>query len=53
MIIGQNQIEVGNNDVIYDYSACLYPEGYINAIPICLIMSRLTACIMLDVKMKH
>ena len=31
MIIGQNQIEVGNNDVIYDYSACLYPGGYINA----------------------
>lgn len=31
MIIGHNQIEVGNNEIIYDYSGCLFPEGYLNA----------------------
>lgn len=31
MIIGVCQKEVGEQEVVWDYAGCLYPEGYIGA----------------------
>lgn len=31
IIIGHNQIEVGNEEVLYDYSGSVFPEGYLGA----------------------